>query len=154
MEGYKENEVFKFRTIEFQYKESSIYLNRLNEINLIHEKKEKKLNTLTIIIIVIAIILLILITIFIIFLIRKLSKKKIVIEQTDLYNTKYGLTEKPKAKKRSIKNKGNYKPAMQTTQTTETNSKKRSIKNRKEPEELPPQNFKDDVKLYNKNALK
>jgi len=154
LEGYKENEVFKFKTIEFQYKESSIYLNRLNEINLIHEKKEKKLNTLTIIIIVIAIILLILITIFIIILIRKLSKKKIVIEQTDLYNTKYGLTEKPKAKKRSIKNKGNYKPAMQTTQTTETNSKKRSIKNRKEPEELPPQNFKDDVKLYNKNALK
>ena len=42
LEEYKEKEIFKFRTIEFQYKDSSIYLNRFNEINLVHEEKEKK----------------------------------------------------------------------------------------------------------------
>ena len=43
LEEYKEKEIFKFRIIEFQYKDSSIYLNRFNEINLVHEEKEKKI---------------------------------------------------------------------------------------------------------------
>ena len=40
LEDYKEYETFKFKTIEFQYKESSIYLNRINEILLVHEEME------------------------------------------------------------------------------------------------------------------
>ena len=48
LEEHKEKEVFKFKTIEFQYKDSSIYFNRINEINLVHEDKEKKSNTLII----------------------------------------------------------------------------------------------------------
>ena len=136
LEEHKEKEVFKFRTIEFQYKDSSIYLNRFNEINLVHEEKEKKSNTLTIMIIAIAVILVIIITIFIIFIIRSKKKNMYGDKPKDLYNmvSKYGFDEKPK--KRSIKNKNKANniptiPTMQTVQTTESELRKRSIKNKK-----------------------
>ena len=76
LEKYKEKEVYKFKTIEFQYKDSSIYLNRFNEINLVHEDKENKLNSLSLITIAAVIIIAIIIIIFIIFLIRIIFKKK------------------------------------------------------------------------------
>ena len=42
LKDYKEYEIFKFKTIEIQYKDSSIYLNRFNKIILINEGKNKK----------------------------------------------------------------------------------------------------------------
>jgi hypothetical protein len=146
LEEYKEKEVFKFRTIEFQYKDSSIYLNRFNEINLVHEEREKKSNTLTIIIIVTAIILAIIIIIIIIFLIRKLSKKK---KELDIVS-KYGLSEKQKKHKRSISNfkeKPYYTTTTQRMQTTETNSHKRSLKNQKESDKLPSSITKVEINI-------
>ena len=77
LKDYKEYETFKFKTIEIQYKESSIYLNRFNEIiYLINQGKDKK-SILKIIIIVVVIILVIIIAIITIIIIkRKLSKDK------------------------------------------------------------------------------
>ena len=119
MEEYKEKDIFKFKTIEFQYKESSIYLNRFNEINLVHEEREKKSKTLTIIIIVFSIIFAIILSIIIFFLIRKISKKK------NIENCKHSDNVKIyKQHKRSIKND----PIISAT---ETNSHKRSLKNKK-----------------------
>jgi len=121
LEEYKEKDIFKFKTIEFQYKESSIYLNRFNEINLVHDEREKKSKTLTIII-VISIILAIILVIIVFFLIRNISKKKKIEngKQTDnviIY----------KSHIRSIKN-------HPINQVTETNSHKRSLKNKKNTE--------------------
>ena len=153
LEEHKEKEVFKFRTIEFQYKHSSIYLNRFNEINLVHEEREKKSNTLTIIIIVIAIILFIIIAILLIFLIRKLSKKN-----NDLnIISKYDLSEKKKKHKRSLKNiqdKPYYTSTTQRMQTTETNSKKRSIKNQKESDKIPSAITKVEINITKKDKEK
>ena len=87
-------------------------------------------------IIAIAVILVIIITIFIIFIIRSKKKKVYGDNPKDLYNmvSKYGFDEKPK--KRSIKNKNKANniptiPTMQTVQTTESELRKRSIKNKK-----------------------
>ena len=133
----------KFRTIEFQYKDSSIYLNRFNEINLVHEEKEKKSNTLTIIIIAIAIILVIIITIFIIFLIRKLSKKN---NNLNIIS-KYDLPKEHKRSLKNIKNKSYYTSTMQPMQTTDTNSHKRSLKNQKESDKLPSTITKVEINI-------
>ena len=158
LEDHKDREEFKFRTIEFQYKQSSIYINRFNEIKLVHEEKqkEKKSYILIILIIVASIVLAAIIAIFIYLLYRNLHKKKLIYnDKKDDYDivTKYGLaekTEKPKKPKRSIKNKSKYTLAdQQTIETKETRTKKRSIKNKKGPEKL--QNVKVEVKLYNKN---
>ena len=148
MEEYKEKELFKFKTIEFQYKDSSIYLNRFNEINLVHEEREKKSTTLTIIIIVAAIILAIAIAIFIIFFIRKSSTKNK--DSNDLDNiTKYDNDNisKPKTHKRTLTNKKNNKmknkdndgiiSSNQEMQTIEFKpKKKRSIKNKNDSDKF------------------
>ena len=148
LEEYKEKELFKFKTIEFQYKDSSIYLNRFNEINLVHEEREKKSTTLTIIIIVAAIILAIAIAIFIIFFIRKSSTKNK--DSNDLDNiTKYDNDNisKPKTHKRTLTNKKNNKmknkdndgiiSSNQEMQTIEFKpKKKRSIKNKNDSDKF------------------
>ena len=145
LDEVKEKEVFKFRTIEFQYKESTIYINRFNEISLVHEEKEKKSNTLIITIIVVAIILVIILAICLIFLIRKLSKKNTIKNELDVDITKYGIkNEKPK---RSIKNKPHY---TSITQTIETNSHKRSIKNKVESDKCPSKISKVEISLNKK----
>jgi hypothetical protein len=153
LDEHKEKEVFKFRTIEFQYKDSSIYLNRFNEINLVHEEKEKKSNTLIIIIIALVVILAIIITIFIIFFIRKISKKKNVL---DTFVSKFGLSGKHKRSLKNNKNNDNIEnnennennnyatTTNRVIEATETKVNKRSIKNTKDP--------KVEIKLYNKNA--
>ena len=141
LDEHKEKEVFKFRTIEFQYKDSSIYLNRFNEINLVHEEKEKKSNTLTIIIIASVVILAIIIIIFIIFFIGKISKKKNVL---DNIISKFGISEKHKRSIKNTNNYNNYATTNREIKTTETKVNKRSIKNTKDS--------KVEIKLYNKNA--
>ena len=120
LEEYKEKEIYKFRTIEFQYKDSSIYLNRFNEINLVHEEKEKKSNNLAIIIIVTAIILVIIITISIIFLIKKLSNSH----------------------KRSIKNK-----SKKPNPKTKKKPRMHSIKNGKDPYKLSTKISIDELSI-------
>ncbi len=117
------------------------------------KKKKKKSNTLIIIIIVTAITLTIIITIFIIFLIRKLSrKKKIYNAKENDFVAKYGLSEKQEKHKRSIKNKNkSYSTTIQTIQTIETNSHKRSIKNRKDTDKPPSKISKDDISFYKKD---
>ena len=174
LEEYKEKEVFKFRTIEFQYKDSSIYLNRFNEINLVHEEKAKKSNILTIMIIAISIILVIIITISIIFIIRAKKKKMTNDKPKDFYNivSKYGFDEKPK--KRSIKNRNNANniQPIPTNQTTESELNERSVKNtnknkvnniqtmptmqtvqttESELKKRPIKNKKGEIQLYKKN---
>ena len=158
LEEHKDIEEFKFRTIEFQYKTSSIYINRFSEIKLVHEEKEKEKKSyiVTILIIVASIVLAAIIIVFIFLLYRNLHKKKLIYNNQkndyDIVN-KYGLTEKtekPKKPKRSIKNKSKYTPAeQQTIETKETKTKKRSIKNKKDPEN--PQNTKVEVKQNKKN---
>ena len=129
LEKHKEKEVFKFKTIEFQYKDSSIYLNRFNEINLVNDGKEKKLNIITIIIIVTVAILSIIIAIFIIFFIRKISKKKIVLNNMI---SKFGFSEKDKS---SSNNNDNYTTTNRAIKTTVTKVNKKSNKNTKDPKD-------------------
>ena len=83
LENYKDKETFKFKTIEFKYKESSIFLNRFNEISLVNEVNEvnvvndkKKPDTIKKVVIIVVCIFLILIMISIILSIRALFKKK------------------------------------------------------------------------------
>ena len=129
LEEHKEKEVFKFRTIEFQYKDSSIYLNRINEINLVHEDKEKKSNTLLILLIATTIILIIIIIILIILFVRKATKKK---SDLDLIVKKFN-------HKRNLKNN---KESDNYETTNRAIKSKRSIKNKKIP--------KMEIKVYKK----
>ena len=129
LDEHKEKEVFKFRTIEFQYKDSSIYLNRINEINLVHEDKEKKSNTLLILLIATTIILIIIIIILIILFVRKATKKK---SDLDLIVKKFN-------HKRNLKNN---KESDNYETTNRAIKSKRSIKNKKIP--------KMEIKVYKK----
>ena len=140
LDEHKEKEVFKFRTIEFQYKESSIFLNRFNEINLIHEEKEKKSNTLLIIIIVIIILLVIIITIFLIWFIRKISKKKPEFDFISKFGHKRSISNKKNKDNDNDKENDNY---TTTNRPIKKTGNKRSIKNKKDDN--------IEIKVYKKN---
>ena len=154
LEEYKEKEVFKFRTIEFQYKGSTIYLNRINEINLIHEEKEEKSNTLITVIIISAILLAIIIALILFFIIRKMSEEKI--EPNPNLVSKFGLSNNKH--KRSLSNKKEIKNIKETdnldtaheAKTYETlgSKLKRSIKNKRIIEKIQ---HKIEIKTDNKN---
>ena len=96
LEDHKEYGVFKFKTLEFKYKETLIFLNRIKEINLLVNEKEKneqeeetdhvkknKIRLIIIIIIIVAAIILILFLIFIIFMRKSLLKKVKIIRSDD-----------------------------------------------------------------------
>ena len=133
LKNYKDKEPFRFKTIEFKYKESSIFLNRFNEIKLVHQ--EKKPNIWKIILIVAACILFLIIIIIAIILIRIFLKKRKIIKTNipnlnnlDYNNPKNKIDEKP-IKKRSIKN---------VHEKSITKLKRRNIKNITHITENPP----------------
>ena len=165
LKNYKDKEPFKFKTIEFKYKESSIFLNRLNEINLVHE--EKKPDYSKIILIGAACIIIIIFIISIVLLKKIFCKKKKKAKEANNFED-YRIYDKyinyinssdrinPKKTKKSLKNVHN-KPKSRMKKNNKKNAddySEKSIGSNQKTNKNKNESESGENPAFNKIAIK